>query len=160
MVVLHQMSDISVISWRGQVTFDKMMMMSALYQTKTLIWIVIMLVHWSNRPTIVQSSQYLFFLLIAVCIAEKQQIPISNPRSNTLERSTPTHYTTDRVTWQWVPYFNSPGNIINQWSEDTCCSRYNECAWQCDEKGEGLKYIQCFNVWHSIIVIFFLESFL
>jgi len=45
MVVLHQMSDISVISWRGQVTFDKMMMMSALYQTNTLIWIVIMLVH-------------------------------------------------------------------------------------------------------------------
>jgi hypothetical protein len=44
-VVKHQMSNASAIAWRKQVTFDKMMMMSALY--------------WNN------SQNYIFFMVIA-----------------------------------------------------------------------------------------------
>jgi len=41
------MSNISAILWLEQVTFDEMMMMSALYLTCTLIWIFIVLAYWS-----------------------------------------------------------------------------------------------------------------
>jgi len=34
-----QNGDISGISWREQVTFDEMMMISTLYKTNTLSWI-------------------------------------------------------------------------------------------------------------------------
>jgi hypothetical protein len=67
--------------------FDGMMMRFALYQTNTLSWIFIVLAHWNNSPWIDMSphlntlswfwaNQSLFFLLNAVCLAEKQQIPI------------------------------------------------------------------------------------
>jgi len=37
------MSNFSAISWREQVTFDGMIMMSALYKTNTFKWIFIVL---------------------------------------------------------------------------------------------------------------------
>ena len=40
----------STISWREQVAFDGMIMMSTLYQINTLRWICIVLAHLSNNP--------------------------------------------------------------------------------------------------------------
>jgi len=54
-VVERQMSRISAMSWREQVTFDEMMMMYSLYQTYTLSRIFIVLAHWNNNPWIVIS---------------------------------------------------------------------------------------------------------
>ena len=59
-------------------------MMSALYQTSTLNWIFIVLAHWNNSPQIDMSfhldtfwaNPSLLLLLGAVCLAEKQLIPI------------------------------------------------------------------------------------
>jgi len=42
----------SAISWREQVTFNEIMMRSALFNTNTLSWIFIMLAHWNNSPRI------------------------------------------------------------------------------------------------------------
>ena len=66
---------------------NEMMMRSALYLTNTLSWIFIVLAHWNNSPQIDMShhsdtlswfraNQYVLFLLHAVWLAEKQQIPI------------------------------------------------------------------------------------
>jgi len=38
----------SAISWREQVKYDEMIMLSALYWTKTLSWNFIVLAHWNN----------------------------------------------------------------------------------------------------------------
>jgi hypothetical protein len=85
-----------------------MMMKSTLYLTNTLSWIFIVLAHWNNNTQIDMlphsgtlsrfwANQSLLFLLNAVCLAEKQQIPYfclvwddwgSNPWSITLEVST------------------------------------------------------------------------
>ena len=102
----NQMQIFSAISWREQV--DEMVMMSSLYLTNKLRWIFIVLAYWSNCQRIDMSfhsdtlswfraNQTLLLLLNqvnAVCLAEKQQIPIlqslvwpnqgSNPRSTTL----------------------------------------------------------------------------
>jgi hypothetical protein len=64
-----------------------MIMRSALYYTNTLSSIFIVLAHWNNSPRVDMSphsdtlsrfraNQSLLFLLNAVCIAEKQHIPI------------------------------------------------------------------------------------
>jgi len=37
----------SAISWREQVAFDKVMIMSALYSTTAISWILV-LTHWNN----------------------------------------------------------------------------------------------------------------
>ena len=63
------------------------MMSSALYQTNMLSLILMVLADWNNSPRIVmaphlgtlflfRANQSLFFLLNAVCLAEKQHIPI------------------------------------------------------------------------------------
>ena len=63
------------------------MMMSALYYTNTHDWILIVLVHWNNSSLVDMSlhsdtltwfwaNQYLLLFVKAVCLAEKQQIPI------------------------------------------------------------------------------------
>ena len=60
---------------------------SALYWINTLSWIFKVLANWNNSPRVDMSShsdtiawfpanQSLLFLLIAACLAEKQQIPI------------------------------------------------------------------------------------
>jgi len=66
---------------------ERMMMMAALFWTNMLSWIFIVLAHWKNNLQVDMSlhSDTLFwfrakpsllFLLNAVCLAEKQQIPI------------------------------------------------------------------------------------
>jgi hypothetical protein len=71
----------------NKLIFNEMMMSSALYYANTLSWIVIVLGHWNNSPRVDMSlhpdslfwfraNPSLLFLLNAVCIAEKQQIPI------------------------------------------------------------------------------------
>jgi hypothetical protein len=75
----------SAISWREQVTFDEMMMMSALYYINMLSWLFIELAHWNNSPQVDMllhqdtlfwfcATQSLLLLLAAVCLAERQQI--------------------------------------------------------------------------------------
>ena len=68
--------------------FNEMMMRSVNYETNMLSWIFFMvLAHWNNSPRIDMSPhsntlfwfrvyQSLIFLLNAVCLAEKLQIPI------------------------------------------------------------------------------------
>jgi hypothetical protein len=71
----------------NKLIFNEMMTRSALYYTNTLSWIFIVLDNWNNSPRIDMSlhsdtlsrfraNQSLLFLLNAVCLAEKQQIPI------------------------------------------------------------------------------------
>ena len=64
--------------------FDEVMMMSALYYTYMFSWIFIVLAYWNNSLRVRHVAphgyiiliQSLLFLLIAMCLAEKQQIPI------------------------------------------------------------------------------------
>ena len=83
-VSLCQMSHLSAISGREQVTFDEMMMISALYQTNMLSWIFIVLSHWSNIPrqdmslhldTLfwLRGNQSLLLLLNAACLVENNK---------------------------------------------------------------------------------------
>jgi hypothetical protein len=73
----------------NKLIFNEMMIMMrfALYQINLLSWIFIMLAHWNNSQQVDMSlhsdtlvwfraNQSLLFLLNAVCLAEKQQIPI------------------------------------------------------------------------------------
>ena len=57
------MSNFSVISWREQVTFIEMMIMSTLYKTNMLNWMFTVLAHWNNSPWIDMSLQSLPILL-------------------------------------------------------------------------------------------------
>ena len=87
----------------------------------------IVLAHWNNSPRVNMSLhsdtlfwfraiQSLFFLVNALCLAEKQQIPIvlslvwpdrgSNPRSTALEHAN--HYATDVVINQVGTFIQSP----------------------------------------------------
>jgi hypothetical protein len=79
------------------------MMRSTLYKTNMLSWIFIVLVYWNNSPRIDMSfhsdtlfwfraTQSLFFLLNAVCLAEKQEIPISIVFGLTRSRLEPMFY--------------------------------------------------------------------
>ena len=43
------MSNYSAISWQEQTTFDENMMMSALFWTNMLGWILLVLAHWINN---------------------------------------------------------------------------------------------------------------
>jgi hypothetical protein len=63
------------------------MMKSALFYTNTLSWIFIVLAYWNNSPRVDMSpysdtlfwfraNQSLLFLHNAVCLVEKQRIPI------------------------------------------------------------------------------------
>jgi hypothetical protein len=45
----------SAISWREQVIFNAMMMMSALYLTNTLHWFFVVLAHWNNSACVSMS---------------------------------------------------------------------------------------------------------
>ena len=104
-IVYPQRSILSATSWREQVTFDEMLMMSALYYIRTFCWIFVVLAHWNNSRWVGMSlhwetlswfrnKQSLFLPLKAACLAEKQQISIllnlvwhyrgSNARSITL----------------------------------------------------------------------------
>jgi hypothetical protein len=67
--------------------FDEMIIMSALYYTNTLSWILIVLAHWNNSLWVdmsihldtlpwFQVNQSLLLLLNAACLVEKRQIPI------------------------------------------------------------------------------------
>jgi hypothetical protein len=47
-IVKHQMSSLLSTSWGKQDTFDEMIMMSALFLTNTLSWILIVLAHWNK----------------------------------------------------------------------------------------------------------------
>jgi hypothetical protein len=67
-VVEHHMNNFSTISWREWVTFDELNMMSALYKTNTLSWIL-------NLAS--PLKQHSVCRLNVACLAEKQQIPIS-----------------------------------------------------------------------------------
>ena len=71
----------------NKLIFNEMMTRSILYLTNTLSWIFIVLAHWNNSPGVDMSlhsdilfwfwaNQCLLLLLTAVCLAEKQQIPI------------------------------------------------------------------------------------
>ena len=83
-----QISNFQAISWREQVTFDEMIMISALYQTYTLSWIFIVLPTSLKQQSVgrhvtslryiilILSNPVLVVLLNAVCLTEKQQIPI------------------------------------------------------------------------------------
>ena len=51
-VVYLQMSNVQLISWREQVTFNEMIIISALYWTNTLNWIFIVTAHWINSQRI------------------------------------------------------------------------------------------------------------
>ena len=66
----------------NKLIFSEMMMLSALYYTKTLSWIFIVLAHWNNSPRIdtslhsdtlswFRANQSLLFLLNAAYLAEK-----------------------------------------------------------------------------------------
>jgi len=82
------MSNFSAKSCREQGIFNEMMMTSALSYTNTIGRIIfIVLAHWNNSLQVGMSlrsdtlswcraNQYLLFSLHAVCLAEKQQIPI------------------------------------------------------------------------------------
>jgi hypothetical protein len=76
-----------IMERENKLIFNEMMMRSALYWTNTLSWIFIVLAHWNNSPRVDMSvnsdtlfwfraNQSLLFLMNAVCLAEKQQIPI------------------------------------------------------------------------------------
>jgi hypothetical protein len=82
-------------------TFDLMLMMSALYFTNKLSWILIVLVHWNNSPQVdmllhldtlawFRANHTLLLLLNAACL-EKEQILICSlwfdPQSIALEKS-------------------------------------------------------------------------
>ena len=71
----------------NKLLFNEMMMSSALFYNNTLSWSLIVLGHWNNSPRVdmslhsdtlswIRANQSLLFLLNAVCLAEKQQIPI------------------------------------------------------------------------------------
>ena len=104
------MSNFSAISCREQIIFDDIM--SVLYQTNTLRWIVIVLDHWNNSLWVdmlvmmimshhsdilsrFKANQSLLFFIKATYLAEKQQLPNwlslvwldqeSNPQSNALK---------------------------------------------------------------------------
>ena len=76
--------------------FDKMMMMSALYWTNTLMWMFIDLSQWNNSPRVdtsihsdtlfwFRANQSLHVLLSAACLAEKQYV-LGLTRSGSLPR--------------------------------------------------------------------------
>ena len=82
------MSNYSAISWQEQTTFDENMMMSALFWTNMLGWILLVLALWINNQledmslhteTLfwLGSNQSLLLLLNIVFLSEKQQISIS-----------------------------------------------------------------------------------
>ena len=81
------MNNVSGISPREQSTSDEMMMMSALHWTNTR-WIFIVLANWNKSPLVdmslhsdtlswIRANPSLLLLLSVACLAEKQQIPIS-----------------------------------------------------------------------------------
>ena len=91
-----------------------------------LFWIFIVLAHWYNSPQVdisiysntlfwFQANQSLLFLLSAVCLAKKQQIPIlmslvwhdrgSNPRYTTFQASILTITPPMRFYYEWVICF-------------------------------------------------------
>jgi hypothetical protein len=74
------MSNFSITSWREQITFNEIIMRSALYKTNTLSWIFIVLTHWKINPRVevlpnsdtlswFLAKNSLLFLLNAVCLA-------------------------------------------------------------------------------------------
>ena len=78
---------ILAISWREQVTFDEMIMLTARYWTNTLSWVFIVLEHWNKHLRIDMSLhsntlswfwtiKSFLYLLNAAFLTEKQQIPI------------------------------------------------------------------------------------
>ena len=84
-IVYRQMSNLSTTSWREQVTFHEMLMMSALYYINTISLIFIVLDHWNNSPWVDMlhhpthypdsgPNSLLFLRLKAACLEEKQQI--------------------------------------------------------------------------------------
>jgi hypothetical protein len=46
----------------NKLIFNEMMMRSALYQTNTLNWILLVLAHWNNSPRVDMSLQPVFAL--------------------------------------------------------------------------------------------------
>jgi hypothetical protein len=83
-VIWRQISNSPAISWREQITFDEMMMISALCKTNTLSWIVIVLAHWNNSLwvdmslhsdilSLFRAIQCLLFFLRAKQISSKYQ---------------------------------------------------------------------------------------
>jgi len=110
-----------VLSWREHVTFDEMMMISALYWTNMHSWIFIVLVHWnhslwvdmslhSDTLSLFRGNWSLLFLLNAACTVEGETtnanfIVCSSTRQGLkptihhtqVEHSS--HYTTDALHW-------------------------------------------------------------
>jgi len=75
------MRNFSAISWREQVTFNVMMMMSALYTINMLNWIFILLAHWINNPLVGHVAPFWHNILIL-----SQPVFALAPESSVLSR--------------------------------------------------------------------------